>query len=263
MRMAVTGSRARLPGWLPVIVIFAIGCVDQTDRPATSSVIKKSDSDAPPRTSAVAPSSTDSTDAPREDTDSTTETGDDADTGLVTGDVAFPVVFSFDDGMDNFYSGDDGWSHNPEDGTIELDHTFTEPGNMVWMENNIAAVTWQGADWSGATIIEFRVKTIEASSGYYLPYIQSGDWLWYSDSYGHDDIGEWRTLRLDMEQGDENVDVSRVLRLGLQVHAPFLTLDGGVSTDPDASLPTYPEPERVRIAVDSIVVHGPDYIPPK
>ena len=191
------------------------------------------------------------------DSDTDSESGTDSETGAGP---RFPIVFSFDDGMNGFYSEYEEWSYDSSEEAVVLDYSFTEPQSMVWIENNIAAVNWQGADWSGATVVEFRVKTLEGNGSFYLPYMQSGDWFWYSMNFDHTKIGEWQVLTLDLRYEFEGMDVdtSRVLRLGFQVHSPPLDIDAG-ELEPDASPPPYPEPERVRVVLDSIVVRGPEY----
>jgi hypothetical protein len=180
--------------------------------------------------------------------------------------IGFPIVYDFDDGMDGFASEYDGWAHNPLDGTVELDCELTGPGVFNFLELDLTTSSWRGVDWTGATAVEYRVKTLESNGGLLQPYLQTDaeTWNWFSQMVEHPPTDEWTTIELDVTLAPEEMEaghaleLSGALKLGIQVFGPQEGYLDAAALEPDASEPPYPEPVRVRIAIDSVIVRGPE-----
>ena len=180
----------------------------------------------------------------------------DTDTGAL-----FPMIFTFDKGDDGFSTHNEpGWAWNASTGTFDLDVTFT--GSPEWRTLDFYAGEgiWPGGiDWRGATSIEYRVRVEDSNGGYFRAFIQSIEeesftsetWFWYAADTDLIPDGAWYTLTIDLTDAAAPLNLEKVTKMGLQIHAvePL----GVSSADTD-----YPLPEHVLLQIDSVIVIGAD-----
>jgi hypothetical protein len=197
------------------------------------------------------------------DTEVPPDTGADSNATIDSDSTAawFPMVFDFNSGENGFNkSSGSKWNWNQTEGTFDLDVLFTSSPSWQTIELYAGAGIWPGGvDWTGATSVDYRYRTITSSGGFFRGFFQSIEqesleseiWLWYAEDQDLVPDGEWRTLTLNLLLPDF-INLREVTKVGLQIHGVEMLPTPG-DTDTQVILPT---PEHVVVQVDSIIVRG-------
>ncbi len=254
-------------GGLAVVCTVALGCSaveiigyripGGEDTESTPETYAPSDSE-PPTTErpsdTMSPAETEPPTEPETESTFTTDTvsGGDSDGGR------FPMIFDFEDGNDGFYGNPASWTWNSAEGTFDLDIVFTTSPAWQSLELYAGAGIWPGgADWTGATSVEYRYRTLVSNGGFFRAFFQSIEqesaisetWLWYDKDQELVQDGVWRTVTLDLS-APLLVNIEEVTKVGLQIHGIELPIPSG---DLETEI-VLPEPEHVVIQVDSVIV---------
>ena len=171
---------------------------------------------------------------PDGDSESNGNNADTADTDTLD-DVPVFTSFPFTDGFDGFAGS--GYTHDSENGWLEIEHKFTGPNQTLDLQ-----VSFSGEDWSGVSALSAVVKVEKPILGGLQIFVSSGStWAWcatWNDiAYMTD---KWTTLTTEIAGCSAETDMSLVRSVGLQIRSG--------STDVGA--------QTIKLLVDEIYASG-------